>query len=438
MLSPLQNPVRLGMDLSLDPSPLKAPRSTSPRVLVVGGGVTGLVTSWVLLDRGYHVTIVSKEWASYGKGQRLTSQIAGALWEYPPAVCGQHTDAISLQHSKRWSLQTYDIWSAIAANQDLSKAAGVRMRRANFFFRERLEDHPVQYKKMQEIKNSRVQGFKRDLNLSRARGVSSEYEIADAYEHLAPVIDTDNAMAWLMDVVRTKGARLVTETIVGDLLNQEDQLLNRFEADVIVNATGLASEELAADNTCYPIRGALLRVINDGKDFPKIKDALAIAAEGEHEIVFIVPRNDNILLLGGCTEPNQWGFDLNMESPIIKRMRARCESFLPCLKKARLDPVYPFAQGLRPFRAKNVRVERELRPKSVMLNGVLTHPSSRIIHSYGQGGAGWSLSFGCAGDIALLVEEALQDLPPEEMATRITRKAPRVATADDGIIRARI
>src|SRR5437667_4543971 len=107
-MSPLQDiPVVLGKDISLDPSPLRSPTASSPNVLVVGGGVTGLITSWVLLDRGYRVTIVSKEWASHTKAQRLTSQIAGALWEYPPAVCGHHKDAISLHRSKRWSMVTY-------------------------------------------------------------------------------------------------------------------------------------------------------------------------------------------------------------------------------------------------------------------------------------------------------------------------------------------
>ena len=41
------------------------------------------------------------------------------------------------------------------------------------------------------------------------------------------------------------------------------------------------------------------------------------------------------------------------------------------------------------------------------------------MHSYGQRGAGWSLSFGCPGDVATLVEEALLDLPPKAMAIEI-------------------
>ena len=60
---------------------LREPTNRSPHVLVIGGGVTGVVSSWVLLDRGYHVTILSSAWAS--DEQRLTSQIAGALYVVP-------------------------------------------------------------------------------------------------------------------------------------------------------------------------------------------------------------------------------------------------------------------------------------------------------------------------------------------------------------------
>lgn len=88
-------------------------------------------------------------------------------------------------------------------------------------------------------------------------------------------------------------------------------------------------------------------------------------------------------------------------------MRKRCEDFLPDLKKAQPDPEYPFAQGLRPFRSHNVRVERELRS----LDGT----PSLITHSYGQGGAGWSLAFGCAGDVLQLLTEAFQGQPARSM-----------------------
>lgn len=88
-------------------------------------------------------------------------------------------------------------------------------------------------------------------------------------------------------------------------------------------------------------------------------------------------------------------------------MRERCEDFLPDLKHAKVDPEYPFAQGLRPFRSHNVRVERELRS--------LDGSPSMITHSYGQGGAGWTLAFGCAGDVLQLVTEALRGQPTRSM-----------------------
>ncbi|KAI5860453.1 FAD dependent oxidoreductase [Durotheca rogersii] len=407
-------PLTLWRDISPLGQPLRRPGSKSPHILIVGGGVTGLISSWVLLDRGYRVTIVSGAWAS--DEQRLTSQIAGALWEFPPAVCGQHTDKISLAHSKHWSMTSYHIWDGIASIPSLSEASGVRMMPSDFFFPETVESDKAQLSKMTEIMASGVRGFYRGIDIADERGVDPSYGAVDAYELLAPVIDTDKAMGWLMELVESKGATLVTETIKDDLLEIEDSLRERFEADVIVNCTGLESQVLAGDETVYPIRGGLIRVINDGVAFPKVKAALTITADAAHsanEIIFLVPRNDNILLIGGITEPHEWDLDLTLDTPIIQRMRERCEKFLPGLENARLDAEYPFAQGLRPFRGQNVRVERELRR---------TH--SRIVHSYGHGGAGWSLSFGCAQDVATLVDEALEDVPARPMSeTVFERKA---------------
>jgi D-amino-acid oxidase len=86
-----QPSLTLWRDLIPLPRRLREPAANAAHVLVIGGGVTGLITSWVLLDQGYHVTIISKNWANASKDSRLTSQIAGALWEYPPAVCGLRT-----------------------------------------------------------------------------------------------------------------------------------------------------------------------------------------------------------------------------------------------------------------------------------------------------------------------------------------------------------
>ncbi|KAF8901280.1 FAD dependent oxidoreductase [Mucidula mucida] len=382
------------------------------RVLVIGGGVTGFTTAWALLDAGYEVTIVAERWAD--PKNRITSQIAGALWEWPPAVCGKHTDVISLHNSKRWCMTSYRIFDKLQQMMPPEDYFdhGVRMRLANFFFDEVLENMPDcgQLDKWLEISSQPdIRCVRRDPRLIKSHAVNQKAGVVDSYQHLAPIIDTDVYMNWL-------------RRLEGDLLDLEEDLLVEYGADVIVNATGLAGFDLAGDKSVYPLRGALIRVVNDGKMFPQVREALAVTHDdtrGEDEdIVFIVPRNDTTLILGGLAQPHRYDLDLTLDSPEIKRMRERCNNFVPGLENAQYDPDAPLVQGLRPFRGSNVRVERELRPRK---DGTI----SRIVHSYGQGGAGFSLSFGCANDVLYLIDELEKNLPPARMGT-------------NGVIRSRI
>lgn len=111
---------------------------------------------------------------------------------------------------------------------------------------------------------------------------------------------------------------------------------------------------------------------------------------------FILPCEDGILALGTISEAKGEATDLTLDSDAVKEMRARCEDLLPQLKNARLDPNYPLIRGTRPQRRGGPRVERETR-----------RAESRIIHSYGHGGAGWSLAMGSAWDAAGLVDEVI-------------------------------
>lgn len=116
-------------------------------------------------------------------------------------------------------------------------------------------------------------------------------------------------------------------------------------------------------------------------------------------MVFIVPRGNGTLLLGGLTEPHQWGLDLDLETyrPVQEMLR-RCRDFLPALAGAELDPDEPLRVGLRPFRRGNVRLERE--------------PGTCVIHNYGHGGSGVTLSWGCAQEVVELVKEAVGEEEP--------------------------
>lgn len=360
-------------------------------VLIIGAGISGLTTAWTLLDRGYKVTVIAAKYAS--KHDKITSQIAGALWEWPPPVCGRywHWEDICLENLQRRCLVSFHRFKDLADNPE----TGVRMRTSNFFFGRPIQSCAMQTKKLAEIKNI-LPGFRHDIKIMEELGVSQNYGIVDCYCHLAPVIDTDQYMDWLLNYLKSRnGIKFFTREIVGDLLSQESELLNFYEADMIVNCTGINAKQLVDDDSVFSLRGAYFRMINDGSKFPKINDAMSVTLDGEesNDMVFIVPRNDNTLILGAIGELEKLDLNINLQNYApLRAMLERDFKFFPELKNGEFDPEYPLAVGIRPFRKTHVRVERD-------------GEDSRIVHNYGHGDSGYTLCFGCAQDVADIVDE---------------------------------
>lgn len=342
---------------------------------MIGAGVSGLVSSWMLLDRGFKVTIVAKEFASFGKAQRL--------WEFPSAPCGPRISPQNIKNVRRWALKSYETYSALAKDPKLSSEVGVKLRNNICCFPVPSSTHDIESERVEAIREAGIQGFRCDKSLLSEYGnVISCTGVADALEHLSPVTDTDQAMHFLTNLVRSKGARFLNETIQCDLRQQEDEIMEKYHVDAIVNASGLGAQKLTSNLNVHLARGGLLRIVNDGKGFEKMTHALVVnnTEREDYNIVFIVPRNDNILVLGTFIEFDKWETDLTPETPIMRTMQEQCERLVPALKHARLAPEYPIAQGLRPVRKGDFRIERELRR-----NG---SSQSRIVHSYGHGVGG--------------------------------------------------
>ena len=220
-------------------------------VLVIGAGVTGLTTALCARRRGYKVTVVADRFAP-----DITSVIAGALWEWPPAVCGQHRDQESLDKSKYWAADSYEIFTKLADDP----ATGVHVRPATFYFRNPVESMPDALAKMTEIREH-VRGFRHDTDLITENGVDPGADAVDAYSHLAPMIDTDQYMKWLLDQVRSAGCQVSSGSIRGRLVEQQSELMARYNVGAIVNCSGLGSIELA-DEDMQPLRGALIHAYN--------------------------------------------------------------------------------------------------------------------------------------------------------------------------------
>jgi D-amino-acid oxidase len=360
---------------TLDPLPLPA-----RRVLVVGAGVSGLTSALTLVRAGAEVEIVAEKFQS-----DLVSVVAGALWEWPPAVCGYHRNQTSLARSKAWAMRSYGIFAELARDA----STGVFMRRSNFYFTH--EQTAREMHKMNELA-PKVRGFVRDRGLADANGIDPAFGVVDAYAHLAPMIDTDRYMGWLMRQVEDAGVRITQRRIEGRLSDQEQSLRAEFDADAIVNCTGLGAMQ-TRPAAMYPLRGALVRVINDGSRMPKIDEAHCIPhPEGStaQDMVFIVPRGETMLVLGGLTEEDEWSLDIGLHNhQPVRDMYRRCLDFMPVLEHGRLDPDEPVRVGLRPVGKGNVCLEREA--------------GTRIVHNYGHGGSGFSFSWGCADEVASIL-----------------------------------
>lgn len=358
------------------------------RVVVIGAGVIGLTTALCLRRRGFEVVVIADRFAP-----AITSNVAGALWEWPPAVCGHHRHPQI--NVKLWAKSSYHIFEELAGNT----ATGVFIRPVTFYFKQPIEDVPFQCDKMHELATV-VRGFRHDPELIAEHGINPNVGICDAYTYLAPMIDTDEYLPWLSVAVQTAGVLIVERKIAAPLQERQNELLAEFEAQVLVNCTGLGARELG-DESVYPLRGAVIRVRNDGRAMPRIEQAHCVSHDGvsrDPGFIFIVPRGRDKLILGGFAEPHETGLDIGFQNyEPIREMFRRCEEFLPALRGAELDAAEPVRVGLRPARQHNVRLEWE--------------PGTRIIHNYGHGGSGVTFSWGCAGEVVDMIERQSESWP---------------------------
>jgi D-amino-acid oxidase len=319
---------------------------------------------------------------------RVTSVVAGALWEWPPAVCGRHQDDISLTRAKRWCETSYKIFADLAGDPH----TGVYLRPVTFYFRRPVHDDVHQRQKMEELA-AKVRGFRHDAALVAENKINPRLGLCDAYTHLAPMIDTDVHMQWLLEEACRAGCRIIEGKVAGPLAEQEAALARAFGADAVVNCTGLGARALG-DALVFPVRGALVRIRNDGRSMPRLTQAHCVAHDGsgtDPGFLFVVPRGEDMVVLGGIVETDEWDLNIGLDNyEPVRAMYQRCVEFLPVLAHAAVDTAEPVRVGLRPFRQGGVRLEQQ--------------PGTRLVHNYGHGGSGVTLSWGCALEIADLVE----------------------------------
>jgi D-amino-acid oxidase len=146
-------------------------------------------------------------------------------------------------------------------------------------------------------------------------------------------------------------------------------------APVVINCSGAWAHDLVPDPAVVPVRGQVVIAANPG-----IQEFVIDRDPEPPWITYMFPHGDTIVL-GGTNDEGNW--DQEPQKPIAERIVAGCAAIDPRLRGAE---ILGHRVGLRPCRPE-VRLE-----SGPLGRGVLWH-------NYGHGGAGVSLSWGCAAEI---------------------------------------
>ncbi len=328
---------------------------TDADVLVVGAGVVGLTTAVCAAEAGLTVTVAAAEppW-------QTTSVAAGALWG--PHLVGMD-DRIA-----RWAGVTRDRLAELAAPRiGASGLRGIVRTARGIAATGSASAEPPEYA---------MAG-----TLSRCEPGEVPAGYTAAWRLSAPLI----AMPGYLDYLAARLSRAGGTTAFGPRLGTlADARGLAPRARVIVNCAGYGARDLVGDDEVVAIRGQAVVVRNPG-----LRDFFVGSGAPGWPLTYLFPHDD-VVVLGGTEEAGRDSRapDLATAARIIEA----CAAIRPELRDA---AVLGHRVGLRPFRP-SVRLEAEQAAGGVT-----------VVHSYGHGGAGVTLSWGCAEDAAGLVLAAL-------------------------------
>lgn len=248
------------------------------------------------------------------------------------------------EHVVRWARAAYDAFAELCDDE----SAGVAMRTGTELFREPSGDL--------WWRDALPPGAGPDRETSLPAGYASGLTMR------TPVVEMPVYLRWLAARVDELGGTVTRMNL--SALPTGDAL--------VVNASGIGARLLGGDRTVSPVRGQVVLVEQVGIDH------WWIDAETPS---YVVPRAHDVVL-GGTAIEGEWS--RTPEPAVAASILERAARIEPRLAGAR---VLRHKVGLRPSRP-SVRLERV----------------GDVVHCYGHGGCGVTVSWGCADDVVGLID----------------------------------
>eukprot|EP00127_Corallochytrium_limacisporum_P006411 Clim_evm1s227 gene=Clim_evmTU1s227 len=364
------------------------------KVLVIGAGVSGLTTSIALQEAGFKdIVIIGNAFSPH-----TTSDVAAGFWS-PYKV--EPEDKIV-----GWGKECLAEWERMYKEDPL---AGIR----TFDGRIIVFTEEQHQKYMREFS---------EFNMY-AKDMTAE-ELADIRQHnpttgekfVPPVvrgifnktyiIDSSDHMVYLENRFRSY-PKVRQAEIHRAWVQCVRCAAERQEADLVINCAGVEGPSICRDSAeMVPMYGVVVKV----KPIPGVDTFVVV--DDTPESTYIFPRPKDIVL-GGCAISGRW--DTTPDEEIAESIIHRCAQHSEPLRRAveARDEGRPggleiiqIAAGLRPTRKGGIRLEldSEVQHSEACKNQSSKYSLTGVVHNYGHGGAGWTVSWGCAREAANLAE----------------------------------
>jgi D-amino-acid oxidase len=274
-------------------------------------------------------------------GPATTSAAAGAIW-FP-------YDVEPLDKAIRWALQSYHTFR-------------------------KLEDEPHSGVSMIELRQFCRAGNIAIPDWGTALG-AARLDSAEPFETgfglNVPLMDTSVYLPYLTDRFASLGG-LVRPVHINQL---EDVPL---EFSMVINCAGIGAGTLVPDRELEPHRGQVVIV-------PKLNLAHALVCD-DAPLMYAIPRTNDCLFGGTNEVSDNRQPDPETTAAIVNE----------CSRVLNIPPPHVLAErvGLRPFRRTGVRLEADR-----------LGDGRPVIHNYGHGGSGFTLSWGCGEEVLGLISQ---------------------------------